>query len=304
LNYRKRVLLGMLMLPATAAFAQVTTLAATSFVGPAFQVNWGRNYIAWTGTDNRLNIGSYLNGAQSGAITLPETSYFAPSLTSFAARLCIGWTGTDTHLNVVCSSSDWMSFPYAKVTLPDTSHVGLALATDDHGRLFMAWTGPDGRLNVSSSSDGIHFKKVTLGETSNVAPALGSFSGKLYLAWTGTDGRLNISSSLDGTSFTNKVTLPETSYVHTGPALGAVLDYSRPFLNLYRIYIAWTGTDNHLNVRYSSDGIDFPGYTKVTLPETSDAAPAVGQAINGSGVPIGALISWTGTDRRLNFEKF
>jgi hypothetical protein len=42
-----------------------------------------------------------------------------------------------------------------------------------------------------------------------------------------------------------------------------------------KIYIAWTGTDSahRLNVESSSDGVHFGN--KVTLPETSDAAPAL-----------------------------
>ena len=58
------------------------------------------------------------------------------------------------------------------------------------------------------------------------------------------------------------VTLPQTSSF--APAVAAFNG---------KLYIAWTGTDpgHHLNIESSSNGVTFGN--KVTLPETSDAAP-------------------------------
>src|ERR1700716_2813289 len=61
-----------------------------------------------------------------------------------------------------------------KVTLPDTSSAGPALASA-LGRVFIGWRGTDvqGHLNVMSSTDGSTFSnKVTLADTSLDGPAL------------------------------------------------------------------------------------------------------------------------------------
>jgi hypothetical protein len=79
-----------------------------------------------------------------------------------------------------------------KVTLPDTSSAGPALASA-LGRVFIGWRGTDvqGHLNVMSSMDGSTFSnKVTLADTSLDGPALaGSVVSTpgLALAWTGSD---------------------------------------------------------------------------------------------------------------------
>ena len=105
--------------------------------------------------------------------------------------------------------------------------------------LYLAWTGTDNRLNVGSSSDGVHFGKITLPESSFVAPVIEDLSGTIYLSWTGTDNHLNLISSSDGITFSHEVTLPESSFV--APAL--IEDRHRS-----KLYLAWTGTDNCLTV--------------------------------------------------------
>ena len=84
-------------------------------------------------------------------VTLPESSNEAPALTSFDGRLYIAWTGADPahHLNVA-SSSDGDTFDN-KVTLPDTSDAGPALAgSSSGGGLAIAWTGTD-KATISTS---------------------------------------------------------------------------------------------------------------------------------------------------------
>jgi len=265
-------------------------LAETSESGPALTTFNDRLYIAWAGTDGRLNVMSSSDGVNfSGKVTLSEFSFVAPALTLFQGRLTIAWTGTDGRLNIM-SSSDGINFG-DKVTLEETSNAAPALVTAAlvdlplPGRLYLGWTGTDGRLNVMSSLDGVNFEsKVTLEDTSNVAPVLKDFTGRLYIAWTGTDGRLNVMSSSDGVNFGGKVTLGETSFA--APALEVFSS---------RFNIAWTGTDGRLNIMSSLDGVNFGD--KATLAETSIAAPALSRFRSLVG---GGYIAWTGTDKRLN----
>jgi hypothetical protein len=122
--------------------------------------------------------------------------------------------------------------------------------------------------------------KVTLPETSIDGPG---FSEGVDIAWTGTDAahHLNLSSGTDGLHFPNKTILSETS--PAGPAVVNFLTEQPPD-------IAWIGTDaaHHLNVEFGPNG------TKLILPETSFARPAISfVAVSGA---IKMLVAWTGTD--------
>jgi hypothetical protein len=61
-----------------------------------------------------------------------------------------------------------------------------------------------------------------------------------------------------------------------------------------RLYLAWTGTDGHLNVICSADGVHFTN--KVTLPDTSHSGPTLA-AFNGR-----LYLGWTGTNGQVNIE--
>src|SRR5207249_6005699 len=103
-----------------------------------------------------------------------------------------------------------------------------------NGHYYIAWTGTDFRLNVMSSADGHTFaNKVTLGETSDSAPALCFAGTKLYLIWQGRDANssLNIMESTNGTAFTNKVTLGDSS------------DFRPAMTKAAKLELAWTGRD-------------------------------------------------------------
>jgi phospholipase C len=113
--------------------------------------------------------------------------------------------------------------------------------------------------------------KVTLGDTSNVMPALTAFNGNLYLAWAGEDSHLNVEVSTDGgATFVNKNTLADTST--QAPAL-CVHDG--------KLMIAWTGTDSSSNGRLNVAQLTTAGsvitglVNKVTLSETSGDGPSL-----------------------------
>lgn len=124
--------------------------------------------------------------------------------------------------------------------------------------------------------------KVTLPETSIAGPA---YAGKA-IAWTGTDveHHINISLSSDGVHFTTKTVLPETSPY--APAIAPVVGIKTTL----SYAIAWAGSDtkHSLNVQI------IPGGKKLTLPETSFAAPALDIGYDNGATLL--LLAWTGTD--------
>jgi hypothetical protein len=141
-------------------------------------------YIAWTGTDQHLNIENLRTRVKR---TLPDTSFAAPALGVFRGRLFIAWTGTDPehHLNVE-SSTDGMTFSN-KTTLGQTTLAtdGPALTTYN-GALTIGWTGTDLRLNYAFAFD-TFAKSFTPAHTlplySYVSPSLSS-NGYLYMDYT------------------------------------------------------------------------------------------------------------------------
>jgi hypothetical protein len=110
-------------------------------------------YLAWTGTDNRLNLISSADGVKfDRKITFDETSNVGPSLAVFNNKLYLGWLGQDNLLNWM-SSSDGQGFGN-KVTSTEGSSVAPALAaTNDY--LYITWSGGGGTdlLNVMPIAD-------------------------------------------------------------------------------------------------------------------------------------------------------
>jgi len=64
----------------------------------------GALYLAWTGTDQRINLIPSYNGGQTWdeaqKFTSQEKSIDGPFLLADGTRLLIGWTGADERLNV------------------------------------------------------------------------------------------------------------------------------------------------------------------------------------------------------------
>lgn len=107
-------------------------------------------------------------------------------------------------------------------------------------------------------------REKTLSEKASCGPAIAAQNGAMLLSWIGppTNHKLNFVRSSDGWTFTNKVTLNETS--REAPALAV-------FQGKY--VVAWTGMDAKLNIMQSSDGTTWSN--KTTLNETSPSSPAL-----------------------------
>jgi hypothetical protein len=115
----------------------------------------GLLFIAWTGTDGRLNVGRVdLSEGRATAIhkwTYDETSRSGPALGSLGNGLYIAWTGTDNRLNVM----------------------NIAMST--LGTFFV----PNSLIGRLFHLGG----KFTAGETARGSPAIAAFDGRFFIAW-------------------------------------------------------------------------------------------------------------------------
>jgi len=223
----------------------------TSWHGPSLAAGLGRIFMAWTGTDRRLNVHTSNDCVNwFNKKTLDETSDHAPALAFGNGKLFLAWTGTDADrsLNVI-SSTDGLTWGN-KVTLGDSSPNAPGLAFFD-GTLFLLWCGTDAnhKLNIMQSPVGVNWSnKVTLSDASDSAPAMAVDGGGPFLCWRGR-----------GNQLLNQMTPGDSNIQHfTDKRTFYDMAIDRPALAEFknRMYVAWPGTDNpsHLNVAVLSLG--------------------------------------------------
>jgi Astacin (Peptidase family M12A) len=202
-----------------------------------------------------------------------ESSDAGPALAAQDDTVVLGVKGKGNARLSTLTSSNGNAF-FTKSTLTETSTNAPALAVHN-SKFVMAWTGEtDNKLNVMQSSDGSNWhSKVTLSDTSPSAPALAHVGAEIFLAWRGGDNRLNLLRSFDGNSWRAKQTIGETT--DSGPALSS----SGP-----NLLLVWRGRgNNNINIISSAGGIIVPGpggvrppgFSKVTLGDTTDDRPAI-----------------------------
>jgi hypothetical protein len=255
--------------------------AETSYSAPAITTFNQHLYIAWRGTDDRVNIEDLITQVKT---TLNETTSATPALAVYRGRLVVSWTGTDSahHLNVESSSNGKDFDITTRNTLSQTTPAsdGPAL-TVSHGLLDIAWTGtdPQHKVNFALSTDGKNFGSANQirGAFSPYGPALATGSnGDFYVAWTGTDGRLNVVDGLTGVSpFGGPI--PVTS--NNAPSLAANGD----------LYIAWTDTDIFNGPQLHVGDVNKK--QSRAIGEYSIGGPSLAFASDGT-----RYIAWTGTD--------
>lgn len=275
-----------------------------SLSAPALFTWSGRLYIAWRGTDDHINLQNLADGNQ---IVLSDTTSAAPAvveanLPGAATCLYLAWTGTDAghHLNVASTDDIEPVAPHNgfryKVTLPQTTDAvnGPALAAgllDGAPALNIAWTGTDAvhRVNLAYAElprapAPLKFNSpaVRSDSSSQHKPAL-TGNGDLTLAWTGENGQLIVANVLAN------ITNPLAEKSNKAPSL-AQRDDLVP-------YLAWTGTDNRLNV--AGNVVLGPLEGPDTVDETSYNAPSL--IFDSTGT---RYIAWTGTEGAgvLNYE--
>ena len=143
------------------------------------------------------------------------------------------------------------------------------------GERWRALDGADGPLGCPVGNEfGVEGQKDLPGDTTGTSPALAGHAGRLFLAWKGSgNDAINLMLSNDaGVSFGFKRTFGETT--DRPPAL--VSDGAG-------LVLAWKGSgDEHINIARvglfanTAGVMGIEGLTnKVTLPETTDHAPAL-----------------------------
>ena len=207
-------------------------------------------YVAWRGTDNRLNV-AHFNASSpthlANKVTLSEFSFSSPSLAVFNGRLYLSWQGTDGRLNVI-SSADGTTFN-TKVTYNIKIRTSPTLVTTP---LFLeiGWEQPSVQSFVviaqyDTSHPATLNSVVTTTSTSQLPVAL-SFAGvagypALVMAWrTASDAQILLGYFGGNPTITGIVNTGQTTPF--GPAL------ERPWLS-------WTGTNAALSVNLSKVNI-------------------------------------------------
>jgi hypothetical protein len=257
----------------------------------------GRVFLAWTGSDLRVNAmwsadGYRFGGKQThrhrtyvmrstgsvGTSSSSTTSVpLGPAIAAGAGGVYLGWTDSNHRLKVL--SLDGNPDP---VVVRQRS--GVAPALGMLGQLVvLAWTGTDRRVNLAYGRAGAFGAAVPLPATSSLGPAVCGWGNDLAVAWTGTDRRLNVLASHAG-AFGHPLTLGETSSGR--PAVCALED---------DLVVAWTGSDRRINLLSLRRGYGPSGATR--LDATSSHSPAICAHLGG------LVLAWTGTDRRLNVTR-
>ncbi|MGO8950590.1 MAG: hypothetical protein ACLQUY_23655 [Ktedonobacterales bacterium] len=207
-------------------------------------------YVAWRGTDNRLNVAHYNPFDPThlaNKVTLNEFSYNSPSIAVFTGRLYLSWRGTDGRLNII-SSANGTTFD-TKVTYNIKIRTSPTLVTTP---LFLeiGWEQPSAQAFIviaqyNTSQPATLSVVVTTTSTSQLPVAL-SFAGvagypALVMAWrTASDALILLGYFGGNPTITGIVNTGQTTPY--GPAL------DRP-------YLAWTGTDRSHSVNVSTESL-------------------------------------------------
>jgi hypothetical protein len=156
-------------------------------------------FLAWTGTDGRINIRRSYDGQNwndSDKIVLQQWAIDSPGIAYFYPNLYLFWRGTIGDQIWVSMSSDLGNTFHSQVMIPNQSTdytPGLTLAGND---LILAWRGTDTahQINVmstdtTSSSDPLQSfgNQIVFTDNSNGAVSLATYLGQAYIGWGGTD---------------------------------------------------------------------------------------------------------------------
>ncbi len=242
--------------PATKSFgpAQVLTDTTLAGAGPSLDYFNGNLYVAWLGTDHRLNIGRY-NPANpthlANKVTLREYSNNAPSIVTFQSgaptgRLYLSWRGTDGHLNII-SSADASTFN-TKVTYSATVRTSPSLVSAGM-YLYVFWEDVSanspivvGRYNPANPAS--LSPVVTLTATSQLPVGVakaGVAAPDVVVAWrTANDAHIQLGVFVGGAVLSNTLTTAQTTPY--GPAL-------------FEPFMGWTGTDAAQSVNVSQSAL-------------------------------------------------
>jgi hypothetical protein len=173
---------------------QIPIWNAFSVAGPALAKAGNDLYVAWTGTDLRLNVRDITTGRQATF----ESSRLAPALNGGGGGLNIAWTGTNGHLNVAGLNSSLQET--CKQTFRQTTYFAPGL-TNLGGRAYLSWAGEDSARHINLIADRSLTNTCDFADTSaplgksflaNTTPGLGPLNGHIQIIWGGTDKNITL----------------------------------------------------------------------------------------------------------------
>jgi hypothetical protein len=210
----------------------------TSEFCPSILFHNGLYFIAWTGTDKRLNLltREITNSQTVDKFTFPEKSKSSPCLAANQDRLYLAWTGEDDHLNVAQVSGKNL---IEHVKLTETSELGPSI-TFLNGKIFVSWKGSNGRIEVGhfNGSSSLKDKFISVLDTTVATPTIAGHDGLLYVAWNDTKHAINLGVIQDKI-MVKKSILEETTF-----EMPLIVSENN------QLKLAWVGTDiqHHLNL--------------------------------------------------------
>jgi len=203
----------------------------------------GHIYLAWTGTDRRLNVGVFAPDKEDliSKRVFQETSTCSPSLVSHNNQLFMTWSSNTNTINLAKVPVVGSSL-FDIRTFSDISSSAIALLSHKN-LLHMAWRGsePNYSLHLATCDPDLgSFKKsVAVMDSLAGSPSIASYHDQLFVAWTDNSFKLNVATIMEDESVANKVIFDDTS--HEAPCLITEND---------QLSIAWIGIDtqHQLNI--------------------------------------------------------
>jgi hypothetical protein len=195
-------------------------------LGPALAPAASGLYLAWTGTDRRLNFWRTGVGTEGRQI-LSDRSRVAPALASTERAVVLAWIGEDHDLHLRRGRDGILTEQW---TLGKAGWGGPAVALQDD-RMVLAWKRR-GRLHLMRWTGRGTPERWRLPATSLLAdPALCLAGDDIVLAWAGTNARINLAAVRDGRLVGRVVT---DIWTWGGPAIAVHNDH---------LYLAWSDSD-------------------------------------------------------------
>jgi hypothetical protein len=180
-------------------------LSEYSPYGPALAYGNGYLFIAWAGTDNRINIRRSSDGVtwnDSDKVILQQWTIDSPSLAFVNNTLYLLFRSSSSDQFFIMTSTDSGKSFSDFTTIPNQTTDYTPAMTLDGNDLVLAWRDSTSPHNINilradnSSSNPLNSfgTQAVFPDTSNGSVALTTNLGKTYIAWAGTDSenQLNI----------------------------------------------------------------------------------------------------------------
>jgi hypothetical protein len=211
-------------------YKHIITMSERTLSPPSIIYNpyTGKYYLAWRGTDNRLNIiQSYDGETWFNKVMLNEYSYDGPTLVIGSdGYIYLIWVNTDAKINIMRSQDGINWFDKSTANELSRYHVGAVYVGNN---LIISWVGLDYKINVIkySPSSKTWYSKVTLNEYAYSGLSMTVVRDPykenwriIYLVWRGNTGWLNSIRSDDlGATWGYKMTFDESRL--TNPFIAA-----------------------------------------------------------------------------------